>query len=47
MLPGRSSGSGRYFPLPVPESKPIHPVGIVAKKLAIIGHGYEPSNKIQ
>ena len=37
---GRSTGSGRYFPFPVPESSPIHPVVRLERKLEIIGHGY-------
>lgn len=44
ILPGgRSSGSGRYFPFPVPESRPIEPVGSVDRKRAIIGHGLSDS----
>ena len=39
MLPGRSSGRGRYLPLPVPESRPTHPDGMDARNPAIIGHG--------
>lgn len=39
MLLGRSKGRGRYFPLPVPESRPTEPGGNEARKSAIIGHG--------
>ena len=36
---GRSSGSGRYFPLPVPESSPTAPVGKEERNFAMTGHG--------
>jgi hypothetical protein len=36
---GRSNGSGRYLPLPVPASRPTEPVGNVDINMAIIGHG--------
>ena len=39
-LPGLSRGSGRYFPLPVPESIPTHPEGKEDKNVAMIGQGY-------
>jgi hypothetical protein len=39
----RPSGSGRYFPLPVPESRPTEPAGSVDKKQAIIGQGLKDS----
>jgi hypothetical protein len=41
--PGRSRGSERYLPFPVPESKPTHPAGKLDRKLEIIGQGY-PNN---
>ena len=35
----RFEGRGRYFPLPHPESRPIEPVGMESKNVAITGHG--------
>lgn len=35
----RFAGSGRYFPFPVPESRPIQPVGRSARNLAMMGQG--------
>lgn len=39
MPPGRSKGRGRYFPFPVPESRPTHPTGKDDKNCAMIGQG--------
>lgn len=38
--PGRPGDKGRYFPFPVPESNPTHPVVKLERKFAMIGHGY-------
>src|ERR1700722_1479946 len=39
-LPGWPRGRGRYFPFPVPESRPTEPVGKLDRNWATIGHGY-------
>ena len=44
IAPDLSRGSGKYFPFPVPESRPTQPVGMSERNRETIGHGYSRSS---